>query len=39
MPSIVDDIETVRLYAFAPPGSRLDQHIVAVLPRAMNNPS
>ena len=37
VPSTTDDIETVRLCAFAPSGSPLDLHSDAIVPGAMNN--
>jgi hypothetical protein len=37
-PSIRNVIETVRLCAFAPPGSSLDRHSVEGFPRSVNNP-
>ena len=35
-PSIKDGSEAVHLYAFTPPGSPLDRHVVA-FPLSMNN--
>ena len=37
-PSIINVIEPVRLYAFAPPSSSLARHCVVVFPRRMNDP-